>query len=168
MTLVSLARSIESLLTRNVLALRAVKLRFQIAGGTGADLGTANAPFTASLGDLQIAAGQTDANGELTLLIAPGEVLQLQVLDTTYNVSFGPVMDALTTLRGQQKRLDLVGYLTGHLLTALANSAPDDNTDGPRTRQGALNFQTDQNLAIDADIGTNTRNALSTAAIGFP
>ena len=164
MTLVSLARSNESLLTRNVLALRQVKLRFQIAGGTGSDLGTANAPFTVSLGDLQVAAGQTDANGELTVLIAPGEVLQVQVLDTTYNVSFGAVMDAVSTLRGQQKRLDVLGYLTGQLLTALGNSVPDDNTDGARTRQAALNFQTDQNLIIDADIGTNTRNALHTSA----
>lgn len=164
MILPSLARSLQDLLTRNVLALRVVKLRFQIAGGTGADLGTANAPFTITLGALQVGAGQTDANGELTLLIAPGEILEVEVLGTIYNVSFGPAMDALTTLRGQQKRLEILGYLTGHLLIPLANTVPDDNTDGPRTRQAALNFQTDQNLLIDADIGTNTRNALRTAA----
>jgi hypothetical protein len=159
----ALARSIERLLTRNVLALRVIKLRLQTAGGTGADLGVANAPFTVSLAELQVASGQTDANGELTLLIAPGEVLQVQMLDTTYNVAFGPAMEALTNLRGQQKRLEVLGYLTGYLLSPLGNDIPDDNTDGPRTRQAALNFQTDQNLTIDAVIGPDTRNALRTA-----
>ncbi len=160
---ISLARSLEALLTRNVLALRLVKLRFQIAGGTGGDLGIGHAPFTVLLDGAEVAAGQTDANGELILLIVPGETLEVQLLDTTYNVSFGPVLDAATTLGGQQKRLELLGYLTGHLLTPLANAVPNDGTDGPRTRQAALNLQTDQNLAIDADIGTNTRNALTTA-----
>ncbi|MEY2429491.1 MAG: hypothetical protein QOJ40_2376 [Verrucomicrobiota bacterium] len=164
MILASLARSVETPLTRNVLALRVVKLRFQIAGGTGSDLGVVNAPFTVSLDGLEVASGQTDANGELSLLIAPGETLQVRVLDTIYNVDFAPAMEALTTLHGQQKRLEIVGYLTGHLLTPLANAVPDDAVDGPRTRQAALNLQTDQNLVIDADIGTNTRNALRTAA----
>ncbi len=160
---ISLARSIENLLTRNVLALRVVKLRFQIAGGNGGDLGIADAPFTVFLGDLQIGSGQTDSNGELSLIIAPGESLQVQMLDTIYNVSFGPAMNALTALPGQQKRLEALGYLTGHLLAPLANAVPDDNVDGPRTQQAVLNFQSDQNLTIDANIGNNTRNALRTA-----
>ncbi|HTG43577.1 MAG TPA: hypothetical protein VK633_03490, partial [Verrucomicrobiae bacterium] len=141
---VSLARSLEDLLSRNVLSMRLVRLRFQIAGGTGANLGSANAPFTVSLAGIQVASGQTDANGELTLLIAAGEVQEVNIFDTIYNVSIDAALQPANTRRGQQKRLDVLGYVSGYLRTAVANAVPDDDQDGPRTRQAILNFQTDQ------------------------
>ena len=39
--------------------------------------------------------------------------------------------------------------------------APDDGTDGTRTQQGIMNFQTDTVLTIDGDIGANTKTKLT-------
>jgi len=154
-----LARALEEA-TRNALTLRVLRIRFQRAGGTDNELGVANAPFSVSLSGVEISVGQTDAAGELALPMLPGETVDVRIFDTVYTVTMSPSLEAATTQLGMQKRLDVLGYMTGYLLGAIGNDIPHDDRDGPRTRQALLNLQTDRNLTIDATIGPNTRAAL--------
>jgi len=164
--------SIESLVTRtfegldllNTLEWPNFPVRFQIAPGTGSDLGIAGADFSVLSNGVQIASGQTDANGELQIPLLPvffGGVV-LRIFDTDYNVAIHPGLDPINTRKGQQKRLEIIGYLSGYQLVAIANSAPDDGLDGPRTQQSIMNMQTDGNLDIDGEIGPQTTNSLRT------
>jgi peptidoglycan hydrolase-like protein with peptidoglycan-binding domain len=50
--------------------------------------------------------------------------------------------------------------MTGYLLTPRGNDVPDDGSDGVRTRQAILNYQTDKPLDIDSIVGNQTRNGL--------
>ncbi len=162
-----LARAIEEMLTHNTLAFEEVKIRFQIAGGTDAALAIADVPWELKLAGLVVLSGRTTAEGDAHFFMLPNETLTLTIFNTDYNVTLHAGVAAVTTLAGQQKRLDILGYMTGYLLDGrpgAGGTQPDDGTNGPVTQQGALNFQTDQGVLIDAIIGNNTQTALTNNA----
>lgn len=160
-----LARTMEGLPTLNTLvtSLLVVRLRFQIAPGTASDLGIANVPYSLLSGGTQFETGQTDANGEVAVPLSPlltGSTIVVRIFGTDYDLSLHAGLQAINGMNGRQKRLDVLGYMTGYQLTGIANAVPDDGNDGPRTQQSIMNLQTDQNLTIDGDIGPQTTNAL--------
>lgn len=140
-----------------------VKIRFQIAPGTGAGLGIANADFRILSGGTEITSGQTNADGEVEVPLQPlltGNVT-VRIFDSDYNLTLHGGLEAVTTLRGQQKRYDIMGYITGYQLTTVGNAAPDDGRDGSKTQQAIMNVQTDGNLSIDGTVGNQTRTELT-------
>ncbi len=144
----------------NTLVLHCVPIRFQIAPGTAAGLGIQGASYTVTVNGAQFATGQTNADGEVQVpLVADGATVR--IFDTDYFVTPHPdgFVD-VATLRGQQKRLDHLGYMTGYQLSPIANATPDDATDGTRTQQALLNFQTDTGITIDADVGPQTKQKM--------
>jgi hypothetical protein len=143
------------------LTLRRAKIRFQFGSGADDTLGIADARWTLSLNGHQVAAGITGADGEVSFLMSPIENLVLNIFDTDYNVSLHSGLQPIAQLTGQQKRLDALGYLTGYQLSAIGSDVPDDNQDGARTRQAALNFQTDTSLAMDSQIGNRTKQGIT-------
>ena len=143
-----------------------VKIRFQIAPGTEAGLGIANAAYRILSGDTEIANGQTNADGEVEVPLQPlltGPVT-VRIFDSDYDLSLHAGLDAATTLAGQQKRYDILGYITGYQLGTPGNAAPDDGRDGTRTQQALMNVQADSNISIDGTVGNQTRTQLTTKA----
>jgi hypothetical protein len=148
-------------------------LLFQIAPGAGAGLGIAGVPFTID------AAGQTRLSGTTTAegaVMVPGSLLNagpvtVRIFDTDYTVQLEDPDLGGTALAGSQKRLDVLGYMTGVLLDAAPDTPANNGALDTRTMQATLNFQTDRNssdgsIAIDADLGDQTRRALRREA-GF-
>ena len=140
-----------------------VKIRFQIAPGTGAGLGIADADYKISAGGAEIATGKTNADGEVEVPLHPllTGTVTVRIFESDFNLTLHGGLEAVTTLKGQQKRYDILGYMTGYLRNTVGNSAPDDGTDGSKTQQCIMNVQTDGNLAIDGTVGNQTRTELT-------
>jgi hypothetical protein len=144
----------------NILVLPCVPIRFQIAPGTAAGLGIQGASYVVTVNGTGFATGQTNADGEVQVpLVAGGATVR--IFDTDYLVTPHPdgFVD-VTTRRGQQKRLDHLGYMNGYQLTPIASDITDDDVDGTRTQQALLNFQTDTGLTIDGDGGAHTEQKM--------
>lgn len=145
----------------NTLVVLTYPLRFQLAPGAAGGIGIQGAEFIVSAGGVEIARGTTDANGEVPVPIAPLLLapVTVNVLGTDYVLSFQP-QDKPEALRGQQQRLDKLGYMSGYLLQTPDPATTADNHDGPRTQQAIMNFQSDENLTLDGVIGGQTRAKL--------
>lgn len=156
----------EDVLNTLVITRDVVKIRFQIAPGTGAGLGIADVDYKILSGGTEIVSGKTTADGEVEIPLQPllTGAVTVKIFDTDYNVTLHKGLEAVTTLKGQQKRIDILGYMTGYQRDPIANDVPDDGTDGARTQQSIMNVQTDGNLTIDGDIGNQTRTELTTKA----
>lgn len=148
----------------NTIVMPTVRIRFQICGGTDAGLGVAGVPYQVLLNGTKLKDDTTDANGECTveiLVIQQGGAV-LHIFDTDYNLSFS-LLQALTTMKGQQKRLEIMGYFTGYQIIPQGNLPVDDGNDTPAFQQAIMNFQTDQVIGMDGIIGPVTRGKMQTA-----
>jgi len=143
-----------------------LKVRFQICGGEPNGLGISGAEYILLRNGVEIARGSTDGNGEVPIEYLPGEGHVLRLFNTDYPIHLHAGLQPLTSLEGLQKRLDVLGYMTGYLLSPIENDTPDDGDDGPRTQQSVMNFQLDHNLLLDGIVGNQTRNALQSAVGG--
>ena len=159
-------RVLEGLTQFNTIAMPIVRIRFQIAPGVGTGLGIAAVPFQVLVGGAPVHAGTTDANGEVTVpipFIAAGNCV-LRIFDTEFPLDFTPALDPVTAESGQAQRLDQMGYVTGYQLDATIDPSVEPTRAQPRSRQAALNLQADTGIAIDDDIGPQTRTQLTTKA----
>lgn len=160
---------VESLVARTALDQQGVNtivvltypVRFQLAPGAANGIGIAGADFVATSGGVEIASGTTDANGEVQIPIVPlfNAPVTVTILGADYVFAFHPQAKA-EVLAGVQQRLDKLGYLSGYQLAPLGTAANDDGKDGPKTQQAIMNFQCDENLALDGVVGPNTRQLL--------
>ena len=143
-----------------------VRIRFQIAPGTDAGLGIENADYRILSGGTEMANGQTNADGEIEVPLQPllTGTVTVRIFESDFDLSLHPGLQAVTTVAGQQKRYDILGYITGYQLGTAGSAAPDDGLDGTKTQQAIMNVQTDGNLAIDGTVGNQTRNSLTTKA----
>lgn len=174
------ARTLSDLTHFNTLVLSEVRVRFQIAPGEGPGLGIDGALFKIRFNGVVFRQGTTSADGEISIPLASlltGKVL-LEFLGTDYDVSLRAFPDGklsvLTSVGGQQQRLEVLGYLTGYLLrdfllgkTDRANPASPDpaNTfDDAPTQQAIMNFQMDHHLSVDGGMGPKSQTALKKAA----
>lgn len=145
--------------------LRTAQIRFQICPGARDGIGIDDAVWIAYRSGRQIATGRTDANGQLSFRMAANETIVLDFLGVEYNVSFHPGVRPVTRRKGQQKRLDSLGYVLGHLRSPVGNAVPDDGVDGPMTQQAIMNYQCDTRqggtrLSIHGVLGRRTRPKL--------
>lgn len=143
-----------------------VKIRFQIAPGTDANLGIADAEYRILSGGTEITSGQTNAEGEIEVPLQPllTGAVTVRIFETDYNLTLHAGLEAVTTRKGQQKRFDILGYMTGYQLSPIGSDAPDDDNDGPRTQQSIMNLQADSGISIDGAIGAQTRTQLTNKA----
>lgn len=159
-------RVLEGLTQFNTIAMPIVRIRFQIAPGTGTSLGIATVPFQVLVNGAPVHAGTTDANGEVTVpipFIAAGNCV-LRIFDTDFPLDFTPALDPVTSESGQAQRLDQMGYVTGYQLDATIDPSVEPTRAEPRSRQATLNLQADSDIAIDDEIGPQTRTQLTTKA----
>jgi hypothetical protein len=156
----------EDLVNTLTTVLEVVKIRFQIAPGTGANLGIADAEYKLLSGSTEIASGTTTADGEIEVPLQPllTGAVTVRIFESDFNLTLHGGLEAVTTLKGQQKRYDILGYHTGYLRDVVGNGLPDDGRDGPKTQQCIMNVQTDGSLAIDGTVGNQTRTELTSKA----
>jgi len=86
--------------------------------------------------------GQLNADGSVELCIPGGTKATLEVLGTTYDIEVLFEIEAKDTLKGCQRRLNLLGYY---------EYAVDDKY-GARTDASALDFQADNGLDPDGKL----------------
>lgn len=156
----------EELVNTLVVSKEILKIRFQIAPGTDANLGIADADYKILSGGAEIKSGKTSADGEIEVPLQPaltGAVI-VQIFDTDFSLTLHAGLEGIRTRKGQQKRYDILGYMTGYQLTPIESAVADDGTDGTRTQQSIMNLQTDSNISIDGGVGNDTRTQLTTKA----
>ncbi|WP_394845908.1 peptidoglycan-binding protein [Pendulispora brunnea] len=146
-----------------------IPVRFQLAPGTGPNLGIANADYTVGLeGEPPLAQGKTDATGQVPVLLAAFWVGTpiIEILGTRYEVHLHSELASIKTLAGVQKRLDALGYMTGYQLVPIGDAEPADGVDGARTQQAILNFQSDHEFVMNGFLSNETLNAIDEAFQG--
>ena len=159
-------RVLEGLTHFNTIAMPIVKIRFQLAPGTGTGLGINGVPFQVLVGGVAVHAGTSDPNGEVTVPIpfitAGGCVLR--IFDSDFPLDFSPALDPVSGDSGQLQRMDQMGYVTGYQLSDVIEPSTDAVRNTERSRQCALNFQADANITIDDNIGNQTKGQLTAKA----
>ncbi len=154
----------EELVNTLVVSREVVKIRFQIAPGTDANLGIADVDYEVHSGGAVIKSDKTNADGEIEVPLQPlltGAAI-VKIFDTDYSLTLHAGLEGIRTRKGQQKRYDILGYMTGYQLTPIASAVADDGSDGPRTQQSIMNVQADSNISIDGGVGNQTRTQLTT------
>jgi hypothetical protein len=149
------------------------EIRFQICPGTAPDIGIAGLPFIVWEGTTELARGVTGAAGQLTVEMAEGEALTLEILGNRYELRIVPELPSVP-LAGRfnvpyprhaavKRRLELLGYLTGYLREAVPNSdtLSQNDQDDPRAHQAIQNFQADQRMESDGEIGDGVWDRLT-------
>lgn len=147
------ARTLKDLPHKNTLALRKLKVYFQRfpgKAGTDADRGIADVEFVLRAGGRVIDKGKTAADGSIEMLVPAGLPVELEVFGTKYDVSIQPFLEPESQVKGQQRRLSMLGYELGK----------PDGTFGEKTDRAALSFQADQSLEPDGIVGNNTQSKL--------
>lgn len=159
---VEVTRTGDGLDHGNTLVLPDVKVRFQIAPGTAAGLGVDGAEYVLLISGTEIGRGTTNADGEIPLpaRAVADRTLTVRIFETEYAFEMHPGLQPIDDLDGRQKRLDVLGYMTGYQRGAIESDAPDDGRDGARTQQSINNLQADSDIAVDGDIGPQTLRAL--------
>lgn len=135
------SRACDRVQNKNKLRFRRLKVYFQrFPGkiGTDAERGVSNTPeFRCRIDGRVVQSGNLAADGGVELLIPGGiDAVELETLGTTYEISVLVAIAAETGLKGQQQRLQLLGYY----------DAAVDEIFGPRTDAAVLDFQGDNGL----------------------
>lgn len=157
-----ISRTLDGFTHLSTLVLPTARMRFQICGGVAGGTGVDAVPFTVSFSGVVFMTGTTSADGEVSVPVLEGAVLR--IFDTDYTLGFQTPLPAADSLAGEQKRLEVTGYFTGYLTTPLADNPTSDGNDSSRLQQAIMNFQMDQTLTVDGQIGPQTRGRLKTAA----
>jgi hypothetical protein len=113
--------------------------RYPGTAGPDAERAIADVPYKLIVGGKEKAKGKSGADGTIVLFFIGSEAI-LEVFDTPYSLKHFGAIEALTTLRGEQRRLQMLGYELGHV----------DGTMGGKTGNALLNFQAD-NAPLDTD-----------------
>jgi len=95
--------------------------------------------------------GTTGADGKITLRLPAGVRARVTVMGTVYDLAARGGLEASATVRGVQRRLNMLGYNAGGV----------DGVNGPKTEYAILNFQADHNpLRVDGLAGPRTQQML--------
>jgi hypothetical protein len=154
-------RALEGSSTGATVALETIEIYFAKSPGAPRrpnDRGIESAQWSVFAFGFQAAAGVTGADGKITFEVMQGIPHTLRVLGSTYELNLRTgALEPLTDFTGQQRRLRLLGYQLGH-------DGPDNNgVDGqmrPQTDRAILEFQSDQGLEADGNVGPLTREGL--------
>ncbi|GEM_PF-818333 len=153
-----------------------IRLRFQLCPGDANGLGISDLPYVIregpSPGGAERARGRTNGAGDVTVRIRPSEILTLHILGTQYELDLHPGVQTLdgaaaVSHAGAKKRLDILGYVTGHLQDRVSegdDSLVDDDRDSPRAQNALQSFQADHGLISSAELTPETKSQLRSRA----
>jgi|HubBroStandDraft_5_1064220.scaffolds.fasta_scaffold619305_2 peptidoglycan hydrolase-like protein with peptidoglycan-binding domain len=129
-------------------------------GNSGPDSfrGISGVDYVLKVGGVAQGSGtKTDATGKVEIPTAAvsqmkvGATATLEIFGTTYDLTL-VALDAPTTVKGQQRRLSMLGYELGAV----------DGVVALKTDRASLNFQADLGLDPDGTIGNATIAQLTT------
>lgn len=147
------ARTQKDLPHKNTLVLRKLKVYFQRfpgKGGTDADRAINDVEYVLRVAGRVVDKGKTAADGSIEMMVPAGQPAELEIFGTKYDVKIHNWLEPETQVKGQQRRLSMLGYELGE----------PDGRFGEKTDRAALNFQADQGLEPDGIIGSGTRSRL--------
>ena len=134
--------------------------RFPGVGGTDDDRGIGDVPFTLRVMGQPDRKDKTEKDGTIKVVMPAGAVAILDFLGTSYDLSPRDEIEPLDTIKGVQRRLDMLGYHPGAI----------DGTVGTATDDAVLKLQADNNKDPDGDAtqavdptkpyGTDVQNVL--------
>lgn len=131
-----------------------VKVILQSYPGTaGADRVISGINYTATIGTSAPVDGTTGADGAIELHIPAGSKAVVKALGSTYQIFPVARLEAHTTLHGQQRRLQHLGYELGGV----------DGVVGKKTGTATLQFQADNNLDTSGSLTAATVNQIKSA-----
>jgi hypothetical protein len=133
---VPLARS-----SPNTVVLNRVKLYFREYPGAsrgGTDGAIADQAYVLRAGGTTVS-GNTDREGAIQVDIPAGQAVTLEIFGTTFELTKLAALEANNTLRGAQRRMNIIGYRAG----------PVDGLVGMKTDKSLLDFQADQGLTLE-------------------
>lgn len=140
----------------NTVALTRIKIYFQRYPGdhgTDAERGISGVAWEFKIDGAVAQRGTTAADGSLEIDVPVGSTRTLEIFGTTYNITLRGTLEAVTAVRGQQRRLDMFGYELGRA----------DGDFGAKSERAVLNFQADNGpLRIDGVADATTRSTLTT------
>jgi hypothetical protein len=138
---------------------------------SGDTRGIAGVDFQVLINGAVVQSGTTAADGKIDVRVPPGgsSTLQLMVAGTAvaqYEVSVdSSALDAVSTVRGQQERLRMLGYQIGpDGPDGNGVGASGDNTITAKFERSIIDFQADQGLFPDAKVGPITQPRITQRA----
>jgi len=137
--------------THAVIHRHKVEMQFQRYPGTDASAAIEGLDYEVKIGSASPRTGTLGADGKITLRLTAGQTAKVTILGTTYNVKHNAALENKSSLKGVQRRLNMLGYNAGIV----------DGIMGPKTEYAALNYQADNNgLRVDGLPGNNTQTSL--------
>jgi len=136
--MVHVARSSESILNKNRLRVRRVKLYFQRFPGTAGDDKdrAVKTDYRVRIDGVVLQSGSLAADGSLDVVLPGGAKAELEILGTTYAIQLLDEIHGKAMLTGQQRRLKMLAYYELAI----------DGKLGPRTDAAALDCEADAGL----------------------
>jgi len=139
--------------TQAVIRRHKVEMQFQRYPGTEASAAIEGLDYDVKIGSAPPRTGTLGADGKITLRLTAGQTAKVTILGTTYKVKHDAGLASKTTLKGVQRRLNMLGY----------NAGAVDGVMGPQTEYAVLNYQADNNtLRVDGLPSNKTQNSLET------
>jgi hypothetical protein len=151
------ARTLKGLDHHNSLVLRRVKVYFQMhpgKHGQDATRGIADVEYTLRVGGRVVDRGKTAADGSVEMLLPASQEVELEALGTRYVVLLRGALEDVSTVKGYQQRLSILGYEIGEA----------DGLHEARTDRAAMNFEADHGLEPDHKFGAHERQKLVSEA----
>ena len=156
-----IARLIYDAVMHNTITTRTIPVYFQRFPGIEAaagDRGITGMDYRVMSNGAQIQSGQTPANGQIDCQVRGADsTLQLLfngAVVSEYTVSIDDAaLDAVTTVRGRQQRLMMLGYDVG--------TSGIDGSMGGDTEKALLMFQADKGLALHGEMSRGDRDTLT-------
>jgi hypothetical protein len=138
-----------------LVALQVIFQRFPGTGGTDAERGIANTPFTLRVIGGATTTGRTTATGTVVLTMPASSTAVLDVLGSQYVIQTLAALESNAGLDGVKRRLQILGHSVGTI----------DTTATQDSDRGVLEFQADANptINVDGQIDPNTRTPIRDA-----
>ncbi len=126
---------------RKLVAFTVIFQRFPGVHGSDDDRGIGDVPFTLRVMGQPDRKDKTGKDGSIKVVMPANSVALLDFLGTTYDLSPRDEIEPLDTIKGVQRRLDMLGYHPGAV----------DGTVGTTTDDAVLKLQADNNKDPDGD-----------------
>ena len=126
---------------KKIVTFKVIFQRFPGVGGKDEDRGIGNVPYKLRVTGSAEKLDKTEKDGTVKVVMPVGAAAILEIFGTSYELSPKDGIEALTTIQGVQRRLDMLGYHPGDV----------DGKVGVPTDDAVLKLQADNNKDTDGD-----------------
>jgi hypothetical protein len=126
---------------KKIVTFKVIFQHFPGVGGKDEDRGIGDVPFKLRVTGLPDKVDKTEKDGTVKVVMPASAAAILEILGTSYELSPKDAIEALDTIQGVQRRLDMLGYHPGSI----------DGTVGVDTDDAVLKLQADNNQNPDGD-----------------